>query len=183
MSVLPSRTATVLVGICVLIGCGGTENESRELPAAPLFSTPSVRGVYTGPAFWTFEAFRLADGTTVTWSCGGRVSIVRQTGADILGTFSLSPSDGQLCESATGNLTGGIVRRDAGISFGTEVPGQAPGEFFALPDCVVVTQGGLWSGTANGDRLVASRRLTVDCPADGRMEITGRADGSRSIGS
>ena len=183
MSALPSRAATALAGLCVLIGCGGSDNEGRQLPTAPGFSTPSIRGVYSGPAFWSFEALRLADGTTVTWTCDGRVSIIRQSGNDILGTFSLGASGGQRCEAATGNLTGGIVRRDARISFGTDVPGQAPDEFFALPGCVVVDQGGLWSGTANGEHLVASRSLTVDCPGDGRMEISGRADGSRSIGS
>lgn len=183
MSALPNRAASLLAGLCVLVGCGGDENESRGLPTAPGFSTPSIRGVYSGSAFWSFEALRLADGTTVTWSCGGRVTIIRQSGADILGTFSMSPSDGQLCETATGNLTGGILRRDARILFGTDVPGQAPDEFFGLPGCVVVSQDEMWSGRANGERLVASRGMTVDCPGDGRMEIIGRADGSRSVGS
>ncbi len=180
MSVQPSRSVGLILGLSLLIGCGGSSPENRVTPTAPGFSTPDIRGVYSAPAFWTFETLRLADGARVSWTCSGRVTIVRQSGPDFLGTFAANPPDGRLCAVATGNITSGVVRRDAGVSFETVVPGQDTDEFFALPGCVVVTQDALWSGRAIGDRFVASRSLTVDCPGDGRMEVTGRADGSRS---
>ena len=180
MSAPLSRDAGLLLGLSLLIGCGGDGDQRLAIPTAPGSSLPSIRGVYSAPGFWTFEALRLANAATVTWNCEGRVTIIRQSGTDFLGTFASSPPDGQFCERATGNITSGIVRADAGISFDTSVTEQDPNKFFALPGCVVVTQDALWSGTANGDRFVASRSLTVDCPADGRMQITARADGSRT---
>lgn len=181
MRVPLSRAAGILLGASLLIGCGGNGDEGGGLPTAPGFTTPRIVGVYSGPTFWSFEATRLADGARLGWSCGGRVQVIRQSGPDFLGTFGLSPSDGQRCEAASGEITSGIIRRNAGISFNTAVPGQDPNEFFALPSCVVVSGDGLWTGTANGDRFVANRRLTVDCPGDGRLDVTGRADGSRTF--
>lgn len=178
-----TRAAGLLLGLFILTGCGGTREEVRGLPTAPGFTLPSIRGVYSAPGFWSFEALRLADATTITWSCEGRVTVVRQSGTDFLGTFTANPPDGQLCTHASGDMTGGIVRADTRISFDTRVTEQDPDTFFAFPDCVVVTQEAVWSGTANGDHFIATRRLTVDCPADGRMEVTAKARGSRTTAS
>ena len=179
----PLSTITcLLLGLCLLIGCGANDGENLIIPTAPGSVTPSILGVYAAPTFWTFEALLLSDGTTLTWSCAGRVTVLRQSGTDFLGTFALNPPDGQRCEAATGNLTGGIIRRDARVSFDTRTVDQDPDEFFALPGCAVASEGGLWNGRANGDGFVASRRMTVDCPVDGRMQITARVDGQRTTG-
>ncbi len=114
------------------------------------------------------------------WSCMGRVTVIRQTDTDFLGSFILMPPDSQRCEFTTGNVSGGVVRDDAGITFLTSVTGQDSNEFFALPGCVVVTQDLLWNGSAASNRLVASRGLTVDCPAEGRLQVTARIDGPRT---
>jgi hypothetical protein len=180
MSISLSSAAGLLAGLSLLIGCGGGGAERPDSPTAPVgVLIPDVRGVYSAPDFWTFEALRLADGTMITWSCGGRVTILRQSGTDILGTFLSMPADGESCEPTTGDITSGIVGDNGRVFFETDISGQDPSEFFALPGCVLVTQDSLWRGSA-GDRLIASRRLTVDCPADGRLEITGRAAGPRT---
>ena len=179
MSVPLSRAAGLLLGLSLLIGCGEGGGEDGRSPTAPSSSTPNIRGVYSAPSFWTFETLRLADGTRVTWNCRGRVTIVRQTGTDFLGSFTLMPPDTQRCEVTTGNITG-VVRDDARISFEASVTGQNPNEFFALPGCLLVTQDPLWIGSLAGNRLVASRSLTVDCPADGRLQVTARTDGPRT---
>ncbi len=182
LSVPLSGAAGLLLGLSLLIGCGGGEGEAEGggNPTAPGFSTPIIRGVYSAPGFWTFESLRLADGTRATWNCEGRVTILRQTGTDFLGSFTLTPPDTQRCEVTTGNIRGGVVRRDARISFEADVTGQDPTDFLALPGCSLVTQDTLWTGSVVGDRIVASHGLTLDCPAEGRIRITGRADGNRS---
>ncbi len=90
-------------------------------------------------------------------------------------------ADTQSCATTEGTISGGVVRGGGQITFGTIVPGQGSNEFFALPGCVLVNQAPQWTGSVTGDRLVASLSLTVDCPADGRVQITGRADGSRAV--
>ena len=180
MMVPLSRAVGFLLGLSLLIGCTEDEGGGGGLPTAPGFSTPSIRGIYSAPDFWTFEVLRLADDTRVTWTCMGRVTIARQTGTDFLGSFTLVPPDTQRCEDTSGNISSGVVRDDAWISFEAGVTGEDPIEFFALPGCVVVTQDSLWTGTVAGNRFVASRGLTVDCPSDGRVQITSRADGPRT---
>lgn len=175
-----SLLAVSLLSLSVLGGCNSSPGEFGPNPTAPGFSRPDIRGVYSGVDFWTLEAVRLADGVSLTWSCSGRVTVIRQSGADFLGTFALGPPDQQLCPNTSGDLTGGIVGANAQISFSTVVPGQDPNEFFGLPGCDLVAQDPLWGGLANGDRFVASRGLTVDCPAEGRLQITATADGSRT---
>ncbi|MCP3995458.1 MAG: hypothetical protein GY722_10390 [bacterium] len=171
----------MLLGLSLLIGCGSDGGEGGGSPTAPgLLSTPNIRGVYSAPDFWTFEVLRLADGTSDTWNCMGRVTIVRQTGTDFLGSFTLIPPDSQRCEVTTGNISGGVIRDDARITFGADVTGPDPNQFFALPGCDLMTQDPLWIGSVAGDRFVASRVLTVDCPTDGRVQITARADGPRT---
>lgn len=180
MSTTLGKAALLAVGLPLLLGCGGDPRERATPPTAPGFATPSIRGAYASASFWTFDAVRLADATRFSWTCRGRVTVVRQSGADFLGTFASALSAERRCDAVTGDIIGGVVRRDASITFDTIVPGRDPGEFFALPGCALVTQDTLWSGRANGDRFFASRGLTVDCPAEGRIQVTARADGSRT---
>ena len=176
--------ARLLLIYSFFIGCSEDGSEGRGGLTAPGSSTPpDIRGVYSAPNFWSFEAIRLADGEMATWNCRGRVTISRQTFPDFPGTFLLTPPDPQRCEMTTGNLSGGVVRNDGRILFATSATGQDPDVFFALPDCVVVGQDPLWTGRVIGDRFVASTDLTVDCPADVRLRITGRAEGSRTATS
>ncbi len=175
-----STAAGILLGAYFLIGCGDAEGEGRGGPTEPGFSTPNIRGVYSAPTFWTFETLQLADGARDTWNCMGNVTIVRQTVTDFLGTFLVMPPDPQRCEFVTGNVSAGVISEGARISFATSVPGQESDEFLAPPGCAVVTQEPLWTGSIVGERMVASRGLTVDCPAGGRVQITGRVEGPRT---
>ncbi len=175
-----SRSAGLWLGLFLLIGCGGGEGEGRGGPTEPGSAIPNIRGIYSAPTFWTFEALRLADGTSFSWSCMGRVTIARQTGRDFLGSFEMMPPETPRCEDTSGNISGGVLQEDARISFLTTVSGQASDEFFGLPGCGVVTQEPLWTGSAAGNRLSVSRGATVDCPADGRLQVTVRAEGPRT---
>ena len=62
----------------------------------------------------------------------------------------------------------------------TIVDGQDPNQVFGLPECDLLTQDPLWSGRAAGERLIASRTLVADCPAEGRVQVTVRAEGPRT---
>lgn len=173
------RAAGLLLGLCLLFGCGETEGAGRGGPTAPGLPIPTIRGVYSAPSLWTFETLRLADGAQETWNCVGSVSILRQSGVDFFGRFTSSPPDPERCDDIDGDINSGVVLSDARISFATTVPGQ-DGELFALPGCALVTQDLLWTGSIVGERLVASRGATVDCPTDGRVRITSRIDGPRT---
>ena len=169
--------ARFLLVLSLLGGCG-TDGDS-DIPTAPGLAIFNIRGVYSAPGFWTFEAVREADGTTIFWSCEGRVTVLRQTVTDFLGNFALMPPE-ERCGVATGDVTSGVIREGAQISFLTTATEQAPDEFFAIPGCVLVTQDPLWTGSVAGGRMVAQRGLTVDCPTDGRLQIIARVDGPRT---